>query len=88
MFSPKDKISLLILIFLVFDGCQSKKGLKAIEKNKKNMGSVVIKDQLVDTTTKVPTDNSLYKNPELPVMDRVQDLLSYMTLEEKIGQMT
>ena len=88
MFSPKDKISLLILIFLVFDGCQSKKGLKVIEKNKKNMGSVLIKDQLVDTTTKVPTDNSLYKNPELPVMDRVRDLLSYMTLEEKIGQMT
>ena len=36
----------------------------------------------------MPTDSSIYKNPGLPVMDRVLDLLSYMTLEEKVGQMT
>ncbi|SMO88702.1 glycoside hydrolase family 3 N-terminal domain-containing protein [Gracilimonas mengyeensis] len=28
-----------------------------------------------------------YKNPDLPISDRVEDLLSRMTLEEKIGQM-
>ena len=42
----------------------------------------------MDRSTQLPTDSSLYKNPGLPVMDRVIDLLSYMTLEEKIGQMT
>ncbi len=29
-----------------------------------------------------------YKNPQLPVEERVEDLLSRMSLEEKIGQMT
>ncbi|MDE7397720.1 MAG: beta-glucosidase, partial [Muribaculum sp.] len=28
-----------------------------------------------------------YQNPELPVAERVSDLLSRMTLEEKVGQM-
>ena len=36
-----------------------------------------------------PNDNnkSAYLNPELPVAQRVQDLLSQMTLEEKVAQM-
>lgn len=29
----------------------------------------------------------LYKNPAAPIADRVSDLLSRMTLEEKVGQM-
>ena len=29
-----------------------------------------------------------YENPKLPVSKRVDDLLSRMTLEEKVGQMT
>lgn len=29
-----------------------------------------------------------YKDPSVPVEDRIQDLLGRMTLEEKIGQMT
>jgi len=87
MFLTKDKISLLIVI-LLFAGCQSKKSYQATDKNKKDLESVLIKEQLVDRSTQVPTDSSLYKNPGLPVMDRVRDLLSYMTVEEKIGQMT
>src|SRR5260221_11006649 len=30
----------------------------------------------------------IYKDPSRPVADRVNDLLSQMTLDEKIGQMT
>lgn len=30
----------------------------------------------------------VYKDPNAPVEERVKDLLSRMTLEEKIGQMT
>lgn len=30
----------------------------------------------------------IYKNPSKPVEDRVKDLLSRMTLDEKIAQMT
>jgi beta-glucosidase len=37
---------------------------------------------------KTPTNESLYLKSELSVSERVEDLLSYMTLEEKIGQMT
>lgn len=37
---------------------------------------------------KIPTSKSLYLNPEASIDERVEDLLSYMTLEEKIGQMT
>ena len=88
MLSQKDKISLLILIFLVFVGCQSKKSSAATDDNKNPQESVLIQEQFVDRSTQVPTDSSLYKNPELPVIERVRDLLSYMTLEEKIGQMT
>ena len=69
MFLTKDKISLLIVI-LLFAGCQSKKSYQATDKNKKDLESVLIKEQLVDRSTQVPTDSSLYKNPGLPVMDR------------------
>ncbi len=87
MFFTKGKISLLIVI-LLFVGCQSKKTNKETEKNKKNLESVFIKEQVADRSKQMPTDSSIYKNPGLPVMDRVLDLLSYMTIEEKIGQMT
>ena len=88
MFLTKDKISLLIVIFLVFAGCQSKKSSQATDENKNPQESVLIREPLVDRSTQVPTDSSLYKNHKFPVMERVRDLLSYMTLEEKIGQMT
>ena len=87
MFFTKGKISLLIVI-LLFIGCQSKKTYKKTDNNKKDLESVLIKEKVADRSTQVPTDSSIYKNPGLPVMDRVLDLLSYMTLEEKIGQMT
>ncbi|MBP3191089.1 glycoside hydrolase family 3 N-terminal domain-containing protein [Natronogracilivirga saccharolytica] len=34
------------------------------------------------------SDVMVYQDPEAPIEDRVEDLLSRMTLEEKIGQMT
>ncbi len=34
-----------------------------------------------------PPANALYKQPGLPIETRVKDLIGYMTLEEKIGQM-
>ncbi len=34
------------------------------------------------------TENPLYRNTETPIDVRVADLMTYMTLEEKIGQMT
>lgn len=38
-------------------------------------------------TAPAPPDNTpKYKNPNLPIEDRVADLLSRMTLEEKVGQ--
>ena len=43
-----------------------------------------------DTTVRNDLDDltqAAYLNPELPVADRIADLLSRMTLEEKVGQM-
>src|SRR5205814_2591136 len=41
------------------------------------------------SATPVPIEaNAVYKNPNAPIDDRVEDLLKRMTLEEKIGQMT
>lgn len=37
---------------------------------------------------RTPAQNALYRDPSLPIETRVADLLSYMTLAEKIGQMT
>ena len=33
------------------------------------------------------THTPSYKNPQLPILERVQDLLSKMTIEEKVGEM-
>jgi beta-glucosidase len=41
----------------------------------------------VSPTLPVPTADALYKNATLPAAVRAADLLTYMTLEEKIGQM-
>jgi beta-glucosidase len=43
----------------------------------------------VQIATPAPTaDRIVYKDPQAPVVDRVNDLLGRMTLDEKIGQMT
>lgn len=43
---------------------------------------------MTDNTTPAATAETLpYKNPDLPTGERIADLLSRMTLEEKVGQM-
>ena len=43
---------------------------------------------MTDNTTPAATAETLpYKNPDLPAGERIADLLSRMTLEEKVGQM-
>ncbi len=45
--------------------------------------------KLTATPTRVPVDeNAPYRQPDLPIEERVDDLLARMTLAEKIGQMT
>ncbi|ERN11076.1 hypothetical protein AMTR_s00024p00127570 [Amborella trichopoda] len=43
---------------------------------------------LIITTEAQPSPLPLYKDPKAPLEERVADLLSRMTLAEKIGQMT
>ena len=45
------------------------------------------KDTSAMTPTAPPTASALYKNPTLSVTERVDDLLTQMTLPEKVGQM-
>ena len=40
-----------------------------------------------DTAMTATIENLPYKNPDLPDTERIADLLSRMTLEEKVGQM-
>lgn len=43
---------------------------------------------MTDNTTPAATAETLpYKNPDLLAGERIADLLSRMTLEEKVGQM-
>ena len=70
---------------LLLFSCQSNDGSKTKDNDNKSM---LIKEKLVDRSLETPSDSALYKNPDLPVMDRVRDLMSYMTNEEMIGQIT
>ena len=71
-------------VFILFS-CQSNDGSKTSSDTKH---STLVSGKLIDRSSETPTDSSLYKNSELPIMDRVRDLMSYMTIEEKVGQMT
>lgn len=51
--------------------------------NAENIGSYEEEQRVKRTDIDIP----LYKNPEFPVNQRVEDLLSRMTLKEKVGQM-
>ena len=71
-------------VFILFS-CQSNDGSKTSLDTKH---STLVSGKLIDRSSETPTDSALYKNSELPIMDRVRDLMSYMTIEEKVGQMT
>ena len=71
-------------VFILFS-CQSNNGSKTSSDTKH---STLVSGKLIDRSSETPTDSALYKNSELPIMDRVRDLMSYMTIEEKVGQMT
>ena len=60
----------------------------AMVKLEKNQISDSALSKIVDRSNEYPSNNSIYKDVKNPIIDRVLDLLSYMTLEEKIGQMT
>ncbi len=76
--------SILIAILLSFS-CQSNDGSKTKSDGKQ---STLIGEKLIDRSSETPTDSALYKNSGLPIIDRVRDLMTYMTIEEKVGQMT
>jgi beta-glucosidase len=50
------------------------------------LGSISVAGQNKNKSTATADNTPKYKNPTLPIEDRVADLLSRMTLEEKIGQ--
>ena len=84
MYLHINKNILVLMTALLLFSCQSNDGSKTKADDK----SMLIKEKLVDRSLETPSDSALYKKSDLPVMDRVRDLMSYMTMEEKIGQMT
>jgi len=78
------KNTFILIIFFLFS-CQSNNSSKTNTDTKQ---SSLVGEGLIDRSSEMPTDSALYKNSELPIMDRVRDLMGYMTIEEKVGQMT
>ena len=81
MYLHINKNILVLMTALLLFSCQSNDGSKTKDNDNKSM---LIKEKLVDRSLETPSDSALYKNSDLPVMDRVRDLMSYMTMEEKI----
>jgi len=71
----------LIVAGLLFEACQLPATTPA-------PSPVTITPAGVATPTPSPAAVALYKNPNAPIPDRVENLLAQMTLDEKIGQMT
>ena len=76
MYLHINKNILVLMTALLLFSCQSNDGSKTKADDNKSM---LIKEKLVDRSLETPSDSALYKNPDLPVMDRVRDLISYMT---------
>ncbi|HYM78114.1 MAG TPA: CIA30 family protein [Candidatus Dormibacteraeota bacterium] len=74
------KIDILLRTILCFTLFSS----ISLSAQKKSTKPAAVPDK--STTSSVAEDTPKYKNPALPIDDRVADLLSRMTLEEKIGQ--
>ena len=79
------KNTFIIITILFLFSCQSNNSSKTNTDTKQ---SSLVGEGLIDRSSEMPTDSALYKNSELPIMDRVRDLMGYMTIEEKVGQMT
>ncbi len=54
---------------------------------KKTIATALITLTSITMTAKDSTKHLLYKDPKAPIEQRVEDLLSRMTIEEKVGQM-
>ena len=54
---------------------------------KKLLSTIAVACVLTTATAKKEIVKYAYQNPNLPVKERVADLLSRMTLEEKVGQL-
>lgn len=80
----------ILMIFILLS--ESKCYLYNIMKSIKSLTIISLSGLIAAASffacTEVTADKPAYKNAELPVDERVQDLLSRMTLEEKIAQLT
>ena len=71
-------ITLLLVLTLTFTACQ-RGPTPTVEPTPAFLATA---------TTQATDETPAYQNPALPIADRVDDLLSRMTLAEKVGQMT
>ncbi len=77
-----------IFIVIIFSGCQIMKSSKSIEENSDLLLTNTLEGNMLGKTSTLAVDKSIYMNPTMTINQRVKNLLSQMTLEEKIGQMT
>ncbi|MBC8395362.1 MAG: glycoside hydrolase family 3 protein [Candidatus Marinimicrobia bacterium] len=64
------------------------KSSKSIEENSDLLLTNTLEGNMLGKTSTLAVDKSIYMNPTMTINQRVKNLLSQMTLEEKIGQMT
>ncbi len=77
-----------IFFVIMISSCQSTKSSKTTEESINRSVINTLEGKMLDKTTISAVDKSSYMDPGRTINQRVKNLLSQMTLEEKIGQMT
>ncbi len=84
----KINLSLITLITLLIIGCTATPSKPTFTPATTNITELItVTPERTDSGDEIDSD-ALYKDPNQPVETRVEDLISRMTLSEKIGQMT
>jgi len=90
----KNKLNQLLYGFLLMVFCTIVIDPSKAYSDSRNTDSVALlivdikSDTSFNQNSEIPPDSkAIYKNPDYPINQRVEDLLSRMTLEEKVGQL-
>lgn len=82
-------VGMIILILVLIAGCASQPEAISLPPTANPVEPGSISEPVPTSTVTIPgSESPAYLDPDLPVEQRVEDLLGSMTLAEKLGQMT
>lgn len=88
IFSIRQITGIGIFFVIMISSCQSTKSSKTTEESINRSVINTLEGKMLDKTTISAVDKSSYMDTGRTIDQRIKNLLSQMTLEEKIGQMT